>query len=191
MIVPTRNYFRFAFAWLSVIGFIVFLQSPPAQAYPDVIGEEIDYHGGSLQFEILPSDAAYTSQVYLHTATGSVFLGNNTNTGLVINLGDPGVFGLNPGDELIVGIHVPTTGNYFVVGSGVNNPDGVAHASVSYPYNQIANIEDLFGGGDRDYNDVRLRVLGHIGIAQFSEPAALLLVASGIGAFRFFRHRSA
>jgi len=68
------------------------------------------------------------------------------------------------------------------MGSGYQNPDGIAHASVDYVYTHVAVIgfEDLFGGGDFDYNDVKIRVAGDIGISQVPEPSALLLIGSGI-----------
>jgi PEP-CTERM motif len=68
------------------------------------------------------------------------------------------------------------------MGSGYENPDGIAHASVDYVYTHAAVIgfEDLFGGGDVDYNDVKIRVAGYMGISQVPEPSALLLIGSGI-----------
>ena len=124
---------------MSVFGLIALLHTSPAHAY-SVLDQEIYYHGGSLQLEILPSDSAYTSQIYLHTGTGSIFLGNNTNTGLVINLSNPSAAGLVPGDEFILGIHVINTGNDFFMGGGYDNPDGTAHAAVNYLYNHSTVI---------------------------------------------------
>ena len=148
MLPNPRNYSRFGLVLLSIFGFVAVLHTSQAYSYP-ILDQEVYYHGGSLQFEILPSSASYTSQIYLHTATGSMFLGNSTNTGLVINLGNPSSTGLMPGDEFILGIHVINTGSDFVMGGGYDNPDGIAHAAVNYLYNHVAIIgfEDLFGGG--------------------------------------------
>jgi len=41
-------------------------------------------------------------------------------------------------------------------------------------------FEDIFGGGDLDYNDVRLQVRGDIDIVQTPEPSALTLFAMGV-----------
>lgn len=176
MLHTSRKYSRFGLVWLLVLGLIAVLHTSLAQAYP-VLEQEIYYHGGSLQFEILPSDSDYTSQIYLHTGTGMLFLGNNTSTGVVINLSDPSAVGLIPGEEFILGIHVINTGNDFVMGGGYDNPDGIVHAAVNYLYNHITVIgfEDLFGGGDLDYNDARVRVVGDIGLTRIPEPSSLIL----------------
>ena len=43
----------------------------------------------------------------------------------------------------------------FYSGDGSRNPDGIAHAVVDSRQNQAqVGFEDLFGGGDRDYNDL-------------------------------------
>jgi hypothetical protein len=186
-----KNYARFGLLWLSVLGLVIILHSAPAQAYP-VLDQEVYYHGGALQFEILPSDSAYTSQFYLHTGTGEIFLGTNTSTGLVINISDPTALGVTPGDEFALGIHVINTGSDFVMGGGYDNPDGVAHATVNYLYSHIAVIgfEDLFGGGDLDYNDARIRVVGDIGFSQIPEPSSLILFGSGLVGLVFVSQRS-
>jgi PEP-CTERM motif-containing protein len=193
MPISERNYGRSSFVLLLVIGFMACLQGSPANAYP-ILDQEIYYHGGPLQIEILTKEAAYTNQIYLHlnTNAGGLFLGNNTDTGLVINFDDPASIGLNPGQEFILGIHVVNTGNYFVMGSGADNPDGIPHATVSYVYNHVAIIgfEDLFGGGDLDYDDARIRVTGDIGIEKIPEPSTMLLFGSGLASLLFFRRRS-
>jgi len=179
---------RFGLIWLSVLALVAVLHASPGQAYP-VLDQEIYYHGGSLQFQILPSSAGYTSQIYLHTGTGSILLGNNTNPGVVINLSNPSSAGLMPGDEFILGIHVINTGNDFVMGGGYDNPDGIAHAAVDYLYNHNAVIgfEDLFGGGDLDYNDARIRVIGDIGFLPIPEPSPLILFGAGLIGLMFYR----
>jgi PEP-CTERM motif-containing protein/uncharacterized protein DUF4114 len=192
--ISERNYCGPSFVLLLVIGFMACLQSSTANAYP-TLGQEIYYHGGPLQIEILPKDAAYTSQIYLHTNAGGMFLGNSTNTGLVINFDNPAAVGLNPGQEFTLGIHVVNTGNDFVMGPGFDNPDGIPHATVNYVYNYVAIIgfEDLFGGGDLDYNDVKIRVIGDIGgiiIEPVPEPSTMLLFGSGLASLLFFRRRS-
>jgi hypothetical protein len=67
------------------------------------------------------------------------------------------------------------------MGGGYDNPDGIIHALVNYGYNRTAVIgfEDLFGGGDRDYDDAVIRVTGDIGVTQVPEPSTMLLLGSG------------
>src|SRR6185436_9638698 len=115
MLRPThRSSRRFGLVWLSILGLIAFLHSTPAQAYT-IFGQDIYYHGGSLQFEILPYEAAFTSQIYLHTGMGLIFLGNSSSVGAVITISDPATIGLNPEDEFVLGIHVMNTGDNFVM----------------------------------------------------------------------------
>jgi hypothetical protein len=185
-----QNFARFGSLWFAVLALMAVLHSAPAHAYP-VLEQEVFYHGGALQFEILPFTAAYTNQIFLRTATGTIFLGNNTNVGLVINISDPSALGLTPRDEFVLGIHVVNTGHDFVMGGGYDNPDGIAHASVNYLYSHTAVIgfEDLFGGGDLDYDDARVRVVGNIGLVQIAEPSSLILVGSGILGLVFVSRR--
>jgi len=176
-----KNNPRFGLLWLSVIALMAVLPSTSAHGYA-VTEREIYYHGGALQFEILPFEAAYTNQIFLRTGTGMIFLGNNKNVGLVINISDPSALGLVPEDEFVLGIHVVNTGRDFVMGGGYDNPDGVVHAAVNYLSSHIAVIgfEDLFGGGDLDYDDARVRVVGNIGIARIPEPSSMILFGSGL-----------
>ena len=182
-------YRRLHFFLSSVLGLITCLQIPSAHAYP--IDQEIYYHGGPLKFEILVPTAWYRSDIYLLTDSGSFFLANSWQTGTVINLADPAAIGLDRGDEFNLGIHVLNTGQVFVMGPGSSNPDGIAHARVRY-YDDVVLIqfEDLFGGGDLDFDDARIRVLGDIGFAQIPEPSSLILIASGFAALWFGRRRS-
>src|SRR5258705_4729176 len=181
MLFSLRNYPRFGLVWLSVLGLIATLHNSSAQAYP-ILGQDIYYHGGSLQFQILPYEAAYTSQIYLHTGTGEIFLGNSSSIGVVITISDPAAVGLNPEDEFVLGIHVMNTGDNFVMGGGYDNPDGIVHALVNYGYNQTAVIgfEDLLGGGDLDYDDAVVKVLGNIGVPQIPEASTMLMLGSGV-----------
>jgi hypothetical protein len=180
---------RFSLIWLTIFTLFGLPDSKPAHAYPS--GRDIYYHGGPLQLEILTSDSAYTSRIYLHTATERIFLGANSDAGVVLNLADPSAVGLNPGDEFVLGIYVNDTGKYFALGGGYDNPDGVVHASVTYLPDNVAIIgfEDLFGGGDLDYNDARVRIAGNIGLVAIPEPSALLLIASGVVGLWLFRRR--
>jgi Domain of unknown function (DUF4114) len=51
-------------------------------------------------------------------------------------------------------------GSCYAPGPASRNPDDIEHAAVSVinPKQVLVGFEDLFGGGDFDYNDVLLRV---------------------------------
>lgn len=66
------------------------------------------------------------------------------------------------GTELVFGAHVTNTGERWQSGPASRNADGVVHVAVTYEggCSWLIGFEDLAGGGDRDFNDVVLRVSG-------------------------------
>jgi hypothetical protein len=60
------------------------------------------------------------------------------------------------GDELIFAIYVTNTGYWYYSGDADRNPDGVVHAAVTDLGDGDYHIgfEDLYGGGDEDYDDI-------------------------------------
>lgn len=77
---------------------------------------------------------------------------------------DPVTIGPYPaGTELIFEIRVPAQGN-FQTGPGSRNPDGQPHAVVTPDgvNSYLVGFEDLYGGGDRDYDDNVFRFTGSL-----------------------------
>jgi len=71
------------------------------------------------------------------------------------------------------------------MGPGSRNLDGIAHVSVDYAEGSSSDLatlgfEDLFGGGDFDYNDAMFKLEGGIGLRQVPEPASLILLLLGL-----------
>lgn len=66
------------------------------------------------------------------------------------------------GTELVFGAYVTNTGERWQSGPASRNADGVVHVAVTYEggCSWLIGFEDLTGGGDRDFNDVVLRVQG-------------------------------
>jgi hypothetical protein len=161
-----------------------------AMATP-VIGQQLYYEGGNVAVTVLPYSAAYTSNLYLYSSGGPVFIANSSQVGTFVNLGNLATaYGIHAGDELIFGILVLNTGNSFLMGPGSRNLDGIAHASVDYVEGSssdraILSFEDLFGGGDFDYNDAIFKVEGGIGLRRVPEPASLTLLLLGLAALAF------
>ena len=64
--------------------------------------------------------------------------------------------------ELVFGIRPLDTGDHWQSGPATRNVDGVVHVAVTYEgdCSWLIGFEDLYGGGDLDYNDVVLRVQG-------------------------------
>ncbi len=131
---------------LSLVAWLLVLPSL-AQATGIVGGNLIVQNTGDVSVTFAGSDAGYTSNLYY----GDTFLFSNSGGGGTISLGN-----FSAGDQLNFRLEVLNTGNTFFTGIGANNADGVAHASVENLGEGLARIgfEDLYGGGDRDYNDL-------------------------------------
>lgn len=172
-----------AFVLLLGVGF------PVCAAASPVLGQQIYYEGGHVSVTVLPYDAAYTSNLYLFSAGSSILIANSSQVAKVVDLGNlAALYNVKPGDELIFGIFVLNTGDTFLMGLGARNADGVAHAIVDYAEGTTSDFatlgfEDLFGGGDRDYNDANFQLEGGIGFAaRIPEPASLVLLVFGLAA---------
>jgi hypothetical protein len=99
---------------------------------------------------------------------------------------DLGIF--RAGTELIFRIDVLNTGLSFFSGDSSRNPDGLAHVEAITTlengiYFTTIGFEDLLGGGDKDYNDIGIRltnVLDPPPGTGIPEPSVLLLMLCGI-----------
>jgi hypothetical protein len=132
------------------------------------------------------SDAAFDSYLFLAAPTeqGPFFFNHSTPPGETASLGS---FAL--GAELIFGLRVLSSGDDFFTGPASRNPDGFVHAQASrWPgtptiptQGVLIGFEDLFGGGDRDFNDFRF-VVSNVRIVDATpvpEPSTMLLFGSG------------
>lgn len=88
------------------------------------------------------------------------------------------------GEELIFSLYVKNTGNTFYTGDSSRNPDDLAHASaitslVDGLYVTEVGFEDLYGGGDKDYNDFMFSLTNVVDPLpnQVPEPSILLLLS--------------
>lgn len=106
--------------------------------------------------------AGYTSDSYLYSPDFQwVGTGHHTPVGTEFDLG---VFA--EGTELVFAIYVRNTGRWYFTGPGSRNPDGQVHAAVraipGQPNAWRIGFEDLWGGGDRDYDDINLVLEGDL-----------------------------
>jgi hypothetical protein len=98
--------------------------------------------------------AGYTSDAYLvHPSMQYLGTGHLTAYGATVDLGF-----FTEGTELVFAIYVRNTGHTYYTGPGSRNPDGMVHAAVTDMGGGDYHVgfEDLFYGGDMDYDDINL-----------------------------------
>lgn len=125
-----------------------------------VLGGMLYSTGGEVTVEVLAASAGLTSQLWL-LEPEKVSLASNREVGRSVVVGP-----YPQGTELVFGIRVQ--GHEFRLGAGERNPDGQPHAVVDFGPDgcAVVGFEDLYGGGDRDYDDNRFLFCGAIA----SEP---------------------
>ena len=190
-----KNYVNLRKAFILVMTFCASVLVLPSFSFAGGIlgGDIIVKDTGNVSVTFDGSSASYTSTLYLE-GYGALF-SNRTAIGTTVDVGS-----FNAGQELSFYILVENTGNTFYTGAGALNADGVAHALVeNLGDGTKVSFEDLWGGGDRDYNDViftfnNTSVVSGGGptIAQ-PEPSTILLFGSGLlglGAWRLRKSKS-
>jgi hypothetical protein len=172
----------------------------PAMALPTLttlFGGQLYYTGGDVTIDILDNNSVFNEILWLRSGSTVIDVANGSQVGSRVTLTKQELadLGIGLGDELQFGIHVQNTSQDFVLGPGSRNADGIDHAYVrSNHANGLVGFEDLFGGGDRDYNDTIFRFSGvtatapHFALATtpdathgVPEPAPAILLLTGIG----------
>lgn len=158
-------------SWLALLA-VVLLPANHVTAAP-IIGAQLFATGGDIVVEVQPATAGFVSELWLYSPGPAQFIALNTDVGLSVNIGS-----FPAGSELIFGIYVRNTGFTYQMGPGSRNPDGIPHAAVDIvnPGDALVGFEDLFGGGDLDYDDNVFRFIG--GIAPLACPADITVGTS-------------
>lgn len=139
---------------------------------------------GDVIVTYLSYSAAYSNTLYLFTDDGidnndiEIFNNKMTPFGYSMNLGS-----FSAGTELLFYIDVNDTQNRYFSGSDASlNPDGIVHTQVDKEYSAnlvYVGFEDIFNGGDFDYNDLEISLtnVGDIKTTRaVPEPSSMLLL---------------
>lgn len=163
---------------------------------PIIGGKMIVAKDGDVTATFAGSDAAYTGSLFVYSSTGRTeIFSSGAALGTSINIGSYAA-----GTELTFGYYVNDTGKTYLTGPASANGDGKEHARAVTTYDSaldqymtMVGMEDLWGGGDLDYNDFQFMLSNIIDpidalaavdtLAAVPEPAPLALL--GIGAMVF------
>jgi len=152
---------------------------------------------GDVTAKFLGSDASYFNTLYLSSPVNGdpIFIFDRSysdpdsiSLGSLLGLGS-----FDAGTELVFSLYVENTDKTFFTGNGSNNPDGLAHALAvtsltGEDYLTKVGFEDLYGGGDKDYNDFRFSLTNVID-PVVPEPRLLLLLSCGLFILTLFSRR--
>ena len=130
------------------------------------IDGQLFYQGGTLNVQNEFASSNNANYIYLQTPSGPdqfLFI-DNGNQLKTFNSAQMLGFGFVPGAELIFYIRVnnSTSPNArFFTGPASRNNDNFSHANITDLGGGTFRVgfEDIFGGGDQDFNDARFRVL--------------------------------
>ena len=186
----------------AVLGTLVLVcaMATPAQAIP-ITEQTLIATGGDVVVTFVSNGAGYTSELYLDgpfgDGLGAIFNNATTSVGATMNLG-----AFAAGTELVFRLLVQQTGDLFYTGPGIRNLDGIVHAMIQEAAGQvIVEFEDLFGGGDFDYDELVFAFTnvsaadepgtGVTTGAAVDEPSSLLIFGFGLAALVFVMKRQA
>ncbi len=147
-----------------------------ASAAP-VLGAQLFWAGGDVTITVQPATAGYTSLLSLYSANPDIAIALNNQVGLTVTIAAATIdIGHDIGDELVFGIYVQNTGNTFLMGPSSRNADGQIHAAINNLGGGVLRVgfEDLYGGGDRDYDDNVFDFRGGVR-SNVPEPGTLAL----------------
>lgn len=137
---------------------------PVTSTTEPIMGGLLYATGTEITVLVLPAEGTfYTSELLLFDGESFRVLTTNHATGAVIPIPAP-----PSGTELLFGIRVLNTGQLFRTGPAERNPDNMPHATVQLlePGRVRLAFEDVYGGGDRDFDDAIFELRGGVSLTQ-------------------------
>lgn len=106
---------------------------------------------GEVILTFLSKTAAYSNDLYLQGTSDAILNNQAAKPGVQYSLGS-----FQAGAELAFTMFVKNTGFAYYTGDVSRNPDSFMHAAYDITSSQTLNIgfEDIFNGGDKDYDDL-------------------------------------
>ena len=123
----------------------------------------------NISTKFVGGDAGYSSVASLSSPGVGVVLGTGNVTAVETEYE---LEEFQAGSELVFSIYVNNTGHRFFSGPANRNPDGEVHATMIDNNDGTFTIgfEDLYGGGDLDFNDINFIVTSDTGTALVLVP---------------------
>ena len=145
---------------------------------------------GEVVITFLSKTAKYSNDLYLQGSPNKIFNNQTAIAGQQFSLGS-----FEAGAELVFRMFVNNTGRSFYNGLASNNLDNTLHAAYEVKPNNsvIVGFEDIFKGGDRDYDDLVFS-LSNVKVGQFiptpvPEPETYVMMAAGLLLLRIAKGR--
>jgi hypothetical protein len=161
---------------------VALFAASPSDARADLPGSTLYAWGSQVWVKFVGFSAAYTNDLYYFASWGGpaqyVFTNKTATPGQQYLVGNS----LVTNQELIFGIYVHEANRWYFSGDPARNADNTVHASLTdLPAGNATRVgfEDLWNGGDLDYNDLEFDVMN----AQSTvtpEPVSMVLLASGL-----------
>lgn len=169
---------------------------------PILGGQLLVAQDGYVTAQFLGSFAAYHSTLYLVKGDGANLEPSDQDVELFNSNSERGSEfkfdqKFTAGTELIFRLDVRNTNRRFFSGAADRNADGIAHASATTVIGAsgilftTVGFEDLFGGGDNDFNDFMFSLSNVVDPPGVPAPSALALIGLGLVGlgYRQRRHR--
>lgn len=137
---------------------------------------------GEVLLTFLSGEADFTSNLFLEGRADSILNNQTAVAGSQFSLGN-----FDAGSTLSFSIFVEEIGATFFNGLASRNFDNVVHAAYSSVVGNTITIgfEDLFGGGDSDYNDLVFSLTNVYAattpVSPVSEPETYAMFMAGLG----------